>query len=151
LLYLSADTAEVIDPMLLEDGRGVYVESTGVRGISEVIGLGAAIDAMTGLGMPATESRAIGLRNQVVTALRSLPRLTIVSPPPGPTATPIVTYRLPDMTDSDALVIALREKHHVIVKPVPKIWLNGIRISTHIFNSQRDIDQLTRALRVEVA
>jgi selenocysteine lyase/cysteine desulfurase len=150
LLYLSAETTGVIDPMLLEDGRGAYVESTGVRGIAEVIGLGAAIDSMTSLGMSTAESRATGLRNQVVTALGSVPRLTIVSPPPGPTATPIVTYRVPDTVDSAALVVALREKHHVIVKPVPKDWLNGIRISAHIFNSQRDIDQLTRALRVEL-
>ena len=151
LLYLSAETTGVIDPMLLEDGRRVYVGSTGVRAIPEVIGLGAAIDSLTARGTRATESKATGLRNQVVTALRSVPRLTIVSPPPGPTATPIVTYRIPDAVDSAALVTALRDKHHVIVKQVPKTWLNGIRVSTHIFNSKDDVDQLTRALRAELA
>ena len=151
LLYLSAETTGVIDPMLLEDGSGVYVESTGVRNIPGVLGLGAAIDAMTAIGMPAVEARNVSLRNRLYGELHHIPRLTVVSPPPGPSTTPLVTCRIPDAVDSAAFIATLRNKYRLVVKKVPTNWLNGIRISTHIFNSPSDIDQLTRALRIELA
>ncbi|HWP38117.1 MAG TPA: aminotransferase class V-fold PLP-dependent enzyme [Gemmatimonadales bacterium] len=151
LLYLAAETTGVIDPLLLEDGRGVYVESTGVRYIPGVLGLGAALDLMTGIGMASVEAHAVGLRNGLYQELQELPQLEVVSPPPGPLATPLITFRLPEAIDSAVLVATLREKHGLVVKMVPKNWLNGIRISTHIFNSEQEIHRLIRALRAELA
>jgi selenocysteine lyase/cysteine desulfurase len=39
----------------------------------------------------------------------------------------------------------------VVVKVVPKQWLNGNRISTHPFNTERDVEKLVGSLRVELA
>ncbi len=33
---------------------------------------------------------------------------------------------------------------------MPREWLNGHRVSTHLFNDERDIDALAAALRVEL-
>ncbi len=52
--------------------------------------------------------------------------------------------------DSQVLVQTLREKHKIIVKMVPKRWLNGIRLSPHLFNTEQDVDALLRALRQEL-
>lgn len=151
LLYLSSETTGVIDPMLLEDGRGVYVESTGVRHIPGVLGLGAAIDLLVTRGPRSVERHNVALRNHAYDELKKIPQLTVVSPPPGPSASPLATCRLPDRFESASFITTLRDKHRVIVKRVPTVWLNGIRISTHVFNSEQDIAALSRALRAELS
>lgn len=150
LLYLAAETKDVIEPLFLEDGRGVYVDSTGVRDIPGVLGLGVAIDSMTTMRIATVEARGTALRNRLYRELQSLSPVEVVSPPMGPLATPMVTFRLPASIDSAVLVTTLRDKYGLIVKMVPKNWLNGIRVSTHIFNSEQDVDQLLKALRREL-
>jgi selenocysteine lyase/cysteine desulfurase len=44
----------------------------------------------------------------------------------------------------------LRDRHHIEVKVVPGPALNGHRISTHLFNTERDIEALVRALASEL-
>jgi len=62
----------------------------------------------------------------------------------------MVAARLPDSIDSADFLTALRERHGVVVKMVEKRWLNGIRLSTHIFNNPADIDLALRAIRTEL-
>ncbi len=38
-----------------------------------------------------------------------------------------------------------------MVKMVEKRWFNGIRLSPHIFNTERDIDVALRAIRTVLA
>jgi len=38
-----------------------------------------------------------------------------------------------------------------VVKMVPTQWLNGNRISTHLFNTGSDVDALVQALKRELA
>ena len=47
--------------------------------------------------------------------------------------------------------LELLQRHRVQVKAVPSNFLNGTRISTHLFNSERDVDALIAALTVELA
>ena len=65
-------------------------------------------------------------------------------------ASPLLTYRLPDHVDSQQLMKTLDQKHDVVVKTVPKEWLNGHRISTHLFNDERDLERFVKALRKEL-
>ena len=37
------------------------------------------------------------------------------------------------------------------MKVVPGNWFNGQRISTHLFNTEQDVDALVTALRKELA
>ena len=37
------------------------------------------------------------------------------------------------------------------LKMVPKNWMNGIRVSTHLFNTEHDVDVLVSALGTELA
>jgi len=37
------------------------------------------------------------------------------------------------------------------LKVVPKNWLNGNRVSIHLFNTEQDVDALVAALRAELA
>ena len=150
LLYLSEELGRTVDPIALQSGRAAYSESSGVTNIPGVLGLGAAIDYHLGVGTARIEAHNLDLRNRVYEALKALPVLDVVSAPPGPLASPLVSYRLPDAVDAGALHTRLRDKHKVVVKVVPKNWFNGQRISTHLFNTERDAAALVKALRVEL-
>ena len=151
ILYLSEGLGTRVDPIALQAGRVSYSGSSGVRNIPGLIGLGASLDYLTGKGPAATEAHNLALRNRLHAALADVPRLTVVSAPPGPLASPLLTYTLPADVPSDRLYRQLYERHRVVVKVVPGQWLNGNRISTHLFNSEADVDALVAALRRELA
>jgi len=151
LLYLSHELGPVIDPIALQSGRAAYSASSGVCNIPGVVGLGAAIDYLSAVGTSRIESYNLGLRNRLYASLKGVPRLRVVSAPPGPLASPLLTYELPPDITSSNLRQRLRDKYQIEVKIVPNNWLNGNRISTHLFNSEKEVDSLVAALTRELA
>ena len=150
LLYLSEELGKAIDPIALQGGRAAYSESSGVTSIPSVLGVGAAIDYLSRIGLTSIESHNLRLRNRLFAALADVPKLRVVSAPPGSLASPLLTFALPDDIMSDELQKRLRNKHNVQLKVVPKNWLNGNRASTHLFNTEQDVDALVAALRAEL-
>jgi selenocysteine lyase/cysteine desulfurase len=106
---------------------------------------------MQAQGMASIESHNIVLRNRFYDGLQRVPKVRVVSAAPGPLATPLITFTLPPDIDSQTLTGTLRDKHRVIVRMVPKEWLNGIRLSPHIFNTEREVDAVLGILRSELA
>ena len=151
VLYLSEELGRAVDPIALQSGRAAYSDSSGVTNIPGVIGLGAAIAYHLDPGIAAIELHNLALRNRLYEALKGVPRIRVVSSPPGPLASPMLSYILPDSVDALTLHNAFRERHNVVVKVVPKNWFNGHRISTHLFNTDNDVDALVGALRSELA
>ena len=150
LLYVDRDAAG-IEPIQWEDGRRFIANSTGVGSLPLAAGLGVAIDAMSARGMAAVERHNIALRNRAYAGLEEIPKLEVVSTPPGPLATALVAARLPADIDSRHVRDTLRQKHDVIIKMVEKRWFNGIRLSPHIFNTEQDVDTALRAIRSVLA
>ena len=150
LLYVSPDAVEAIQPIQAEDGHRFLSESVGMGCLPLAVGLEAAIEALRGRGMASVSARISALRHQAWQGMRDIPGLDVVSVPPGPHATGLVAARLPDAIDSRVLVDALRERHGVVVKMSEKRWLNGIRLSPHIFNTEADIDRALSAIRTEL-
>ena len=150
-LYLSEELGTSIDPIALEGGRAAYSTSSGVSSIPSVLGLEAAIDYLTAIGKTRIETHNLALRNRLFAALKDVPKIRVVSPPPGPLSSPLLTYTLPDGIESRAFHERLLDVHNVEVKVVPSNWLNGNRISTHLFNTERDVDVLLAALKAELA
>lgn len=151
VLYLSEELGTTIDPIALQAGRAAYSASSGVTSIPSVLGMGAAFAYVSGVGIARIEMHNLALRNRLFAALRGVPRLRVVSAPPGPLASPLLTFVLPDDIESKAFQQRLRDKYKVQLKVVPKEWLNGIRVSTHLFNTEQDVDALVAALKVELA
>lgn len=151
LLYLSEELGTKVDPISLQGGRAAYSESSGVTSIPSVLGLGAAIAYVSAIGLRAVEAHNLGLRDRLYRALRNVPPLRVVSAPPGPLASPLLTYELPAAIPSNEFQKRIRERYSVQLKVVPKNWLNGNRVSTHLFNSEQDIDALVAALKRELA
>jgi selenocysteine lyase/cysteine desulfurase len=112
--------------------------------------LGAAVEAMLKRGMPAVEKRIIELRDRAYASLTKIPKIQVVSPPPGPLTTALVAFKLPDSIDSRAFRDLLLRKYGIVVKVEAKRWFNGIRISPHVFNTEMDIDSALKAIRTEI-
>jgi len=150
LLYISDEVSEIISPMQYEDSRKFYNESIGVGNLPGAIGLGMAIEIARTTGMTSIEKHNMKLRNRIYDGLKSIQKIKIISAPPGPLASPLVTFELPATIDSQDFRIKLLEQYHLSVKMVPKHWLNGIRISPHIFNTEKEVDRLLEILRLEL-
>lgn len=151
LLYLSEELGKTVDPIALQAGRASYSDSSGVSSIPSVLGMGAAFDYMSAIGLGRIETHNLALRNRLFAALKGVPKLRVVSAPPGPLASALLTYKLPDDIESRAFQQRMRDKHNIELKVVPKNWLNGNRVSTHLFNSEQDVDALVTALKAELA
>jgi len=148
LLYLSDSLGDRLELIALQDGRAVYSHSVGVCSIPSVHGLGAAIDYVSGLGIARIEAHDLALHRYAFDTLAKL--VHIVSARDGALASPLLTYTLPANVDAWAIADKLRLGHRVEVKGVPREWLNGHRVSTHMFNDERDIDRLVAALHTEL-
>lgn len=150
LLYVSRDADDRIQPVSWELDRDYGGGSMGVGPMPLALGLGVAIDALLALGMDAVERHDLGLRNRAWRGLRAIEGIDVLSAPPGPLATPLVSCRLPDAIDSRAVQEAMRTRHGILVKMVEKQWFNGIRLSPHLINTASDIDAALAALRTEL-
>ena len=116
-----------------------------------MIGLGEAARAMKARGMRGVEQRTVGLRDRAYAGLAKIPQITLYSPPPGPSASSLVAFRLPDAVDSREFRDRLLNKYNLVVKVAEKRWFNGTRLSPHIFNTEAEIDGAVEAIKKELA
>jgi selenocysteine lyase/cysteine desulfurase len=151
VLYISKDASPLIQPVQREGGLRFVVNSTGIGSLPLVVGLGAAVEAMRKRGMATVEKQTIELRDQAFAGLTKISKIQMVSPPPGPLTTALVAFKLPDSVDSRAFRDVLLKKYGIVIKVAEKRWFNGIRISPHIFNTEKDIDAAIKAIRTELA
>ena len=56
--------------------------------------MGAALGYVSSIGLGRIEVHNIALRNRLFAALQSVPKLRVISAPPGPLASPLLTYSL---------------------------------------------------------
>jgi len=150
LLYVSREAGARIQPIQWEGGKSLVENSTAAGNPPLILALGAAINAIQRRGMTAVETHNIALRNYAYAALMRIPKIQLVSPPPGSQATAIISIKLPNNIDSEHLCATLRAKHRIIVKMVEKKWFNGIRLSPHVFNTEADIEALLQALHINL-
>lgn len=149
-LYINKDAAAKIQPVEWTDGKAYVVGSAGMGSLPLLVGLGAAIEAAQKRGIAATEARNLALRNRAYEGLKKIARARVVSAPPGPHATSLVAFRLPDAVDSSAFRTTMRQKYNLMLKQTEKRWGNGMRISPHVFNTESDIDAALKAIAMEL-
>lgn len=150
-LYISKSTPPRIQPIEWEDGLRYVVGSAGMGSLPLIVGLGAAIEAAKRRGIAATEERNVRLRNRAYEGLKKIGKVRVVSAPPGPLATGLVAFTLPQTVDSAAFRKAMLDKHNVVLKMTEKRWFNGMRISPHVFNTEADIDAALKAIASELS
>ena len=113
-----------------------------------IVGLGAAIEATRKRGIGPSEAKNLILRNRAYEGLTKIAGARVLSAPPGPLATALITFRLPDGVDNMPFFAAMRNKYNVILRGIPK--LKAMRLSPHVFNTEADIDAALKAIASEL-
>ena len=151
LLYIAKDAQATIRPMALDDSYRTYNNGSGVANLPGILGLGAAIRYLDAAGMAKVEAHNLDLRHRLAERLATMSGLTLVSPPAGELASPLLTAVLAERFDRLALSRALLERHRVAIRAThAEFGFNGIRFSMHEFNTNEDVDRAADAVRREL-
>jgi selenocysteine lyase/cysteine desulfurase len=152
LMYIAEDVQASIRPMAYENGYRTHSDNNGVVNLPAIMGLGTAIRHLDAAGMDKVEAHNLTLRNRLAERLTGMNGLTLVSPPAGEQASPLLTFVLAERFDRRVVVQALLERHQVAIRPThPEFGFNGIRFSMHEFNTEDHIDRAADALRLVLA
>lgn len=145
-LYLRKEFQENVKPIFTFSGFTAYSASSGTRNVATILGLGAAIDWHTQIGVEKIQARTLQLRNYCLAELKKIKGVKIISPEAGSLSTGIVSFTLLSAKNNE-VADALKQQD-IIVKVLPQ--LNAIRISCHCFVSKKDIDLCVKTLKLLV-
>ncbi len=152
LLYVAKDAQAAIRPSAYEESYRTYSSNNGVVNLPAIVGLGTAIRYLDAAGVANVEAHNIRLRNRLADRLAGTSGLTLVGPPAGEQASPLLAVLLAERFDRRTVAQALLERHRVAIRPThPEFGFNGIRFSMHEFNTDEDVDRAADALRRELA
>jgi len=144
LLYIRKEVQDRVRPTFLSYGFAPYTASSGTRNVAQILGHGVAMDFHNHIGKEKVESRCRKLNIMLRDRLIRLKGLSIITPASADLATGIVSVSL-DSARNGAVATALKHEG-IIVKVIPMPAYNGLRFSTHIYNSEADLDRLTTRL-----
>ena len=124
----------------------------GTGSIADAVGLGAALEYLSGIGMPCVYRREHELIQYGLKELRTVPGLTLVGTAANKSSA--LAFKLAGHSDDevgkvlDSYGIAVRTGHHC-AQPVLRHfgYESAVRPTLGIYNSESDIDRLVRALR----
>jgi selenocysteine lyase/cysteine desulfurase len=151
LLYIAKDAQAAIRPMAFDDSYSTYNNGNGVVNLPDILGLGAAIRYLDVADMTKVEAHNLRLRNRLAERLGAMDGLTLVSPPAGEQASPLLTALLAERFDRTTVTQALLERHRVAIRAThPEFGFNGIRFSMHEFNTDADVDRAADVVRREL-
>jgi selenocysteine lyase/cysteine desulfurase len=151
ILFIARDVQPFIRPMALEESYRTSSNGTGVVNLPGLVGLGAAIRNLERADMLQVETHNLELRNTLADRLRAIDGLTLVSPPAGALASPLLTALLAERFNRATVSQRLLERHQVVIRPThAEFGFNGIRFSLHEFNTAQDVERAVDAVRQEL-
>jgi cysteine desulfurase/selenocysteine lyase len=125
----------------------------GTPAIAEVIGLGAAVDYLSALGMEAVRTHEKELTTYALERLAEVPGLTVYGPTDIEVRGGVAAFALNDAhphdvaTILDSEAVAVRAGHHCAMPLHKKLCLSATtRASFYIYNVPEEIDRLVEAL-----
>ena len=125
----------------------------GTPPIAEAVGLGAAVDYLTGVGMPAIAAHEHTLTEYVLAALADVPGVRIIGPPTADDRVAEVSFSLEGIHPHDVgqvldeLGIAVRVGHHCARPAVVRYGIPATtRASFYLYNTTAEADALVAGL-----
>jgi selenocysteine lyase/cysteine desulfurase len=152
LLYIRREMQDRVQPMFLHSGYSSYTASGGTRDIARILGFGATIDFQNAIGKDAVQARCHELNAYLRAQLEEIPDLRPLTPASPDMACGIQAWAL-EKGDRGEILNRLRDEHEILLKSaqgtyayceeegLQKSSYNAIRFSTHIFNSEAEIDR----------
>ncbi|HEM5287716.1 TPA: cysteine desulfurase [Streptococcus suis] len=125
----------------------------GTPNIAGAIGLGAAIDYLTEIGMDAIQAHEAELVDYVFPKLQAIPGLTIYGSQDLPKRTGVIAFNLDDLHPHDVATaldyegVAVRVGHHCAQPLLRYLQVPAtVRASFYIYNTKADCDKLVEAI-----
>ena len=165
ILYGRRELLEAMDPFMAGGDmiRTVRIEGTtyhdlpwkfeaGTQAIAEVIGLGAAVDYLSGLGMDAVRAHELEITEYAYEAMSEVDGLTVYGPPPSRRAG-VISFSLAGIHPHDLATIAdrdqvcLRAGHHCAMPLMTRLGLAATaRASFYVYTLKSDVDRLVSSI-----
>jgi cysteine desulfurase/selenocysteine lyase len=125
----------------------------GTPAIAEAIGLGAAIDYLTALGMPNVRAHEREIIAYALDRLAEVPGLTLIGPDDPDRRGGVATFTLDDIHPHDVAAVldiegvAIRAGHHCAMPLHQKLGIvASSRASFYIYSTPEEVDHLVEAL-----
>jgi len=165
ILYGRRELLEAMDPFMAGGDmiKTVRIEGTtyhdlpwkfeaGTQAIAEVIGLGAAVDYLSGLGMDAVRAHELEITEYAYEALSDVEGLTLYGPPPSRRAG-VVSFSLEGLHPHDLATIAdrdqvcLRAGHHCAMPLMTRLGVAATaRASFYVYTQKEEVDRLVSSI-----
>jgi cysteine desulfurase/selenocysteine lyase len=166
ILYGRRELLEAMDPFMSGGDmiKTVRIEGTayhdlpwkfeaGTQAIAEVIGLGAAVDYLTALGMDAVRSHEREITEYAYEALSDIEGLTMYGPPPSRRAG-VISFALKGIHPHDLATIAdrdqvcLRAGHHCAMPLMTRLDVAATaRASFYVYTQKGEVDRLVSSIK----
>jgi len=166
ILYGRRELLEAMDPFMSGGDmiKTVRLEGTtyhdlpwkfeaGTQAIAEVIGLGAAIDYLSELGMEAVRSHEREISEYAYEALSEIEGLTVYGPPPSRRAG-VISFAVEGIHPHDLATIAdrdqvcLRAGHHCAMPLMTRLGVAATaRASFYIYSQKDEVDRLVGSIK----
>ncbi|CAI9787190.1 unnamed protein product [Fraxinus pennsylvanica] len=133
----------------------------GTPAIGEAIGLGAAIDYLSGIGMQNIHDYEVELANYLYDSLQSIPNVRVYGPAPSKAIVraALCSFNVEDVHPTDLATfldqqhsIAIRSGHHCAQPLHRYLGINAsARASLHFYNTKEDVDDFIEIVANEDA
>ncbi len=125
----------------------------GTQAIAEVIGLGAAVDYLNGLGMDAVRAHELEITEYAYESLTEVDGLTVFGPPPTRRAG-VISFALDGIHPHDLATIAdrdqvcLRAGHHCAMPLMTRLGVAATaRASFYVYTQKEEVDRLVGSIK----
>lgn len=165
-LYLGRESADLLEPLQVSwayyppndatdldepdrfgsTARLRRFECAGTRDICPWLALPRAIDFRAAVGGGQIRSRMRELADYARKRLADLPGLSLASPADPRLSGPMTAFRLPEGRDPTSLSRRLWQRCRIEVAAVSRPELALLRVSTHFYNTEAEIEYLAEAL-----
>jgi cysteine desulfurase/selenocysteine lyase len=165
ILYGRRELLEAMDPFMAGGDmiRTVRIEGTtyhdlpwrfeaGTQAIAEVIGLGAAVDYLSGLGMDTVRAHELEITEYAYEALSDIEGLTVYGPPPSRRAG-VISFAVEGIHPHDLATIAdrdqvcLRAGHHCAMPLMTRLGVPATaRASFYVYTQKEEVDRLVGSI-----
>ena len=166
ILYGRRELLEAMPPFLSGGDmiKSVRIEGTtyhdlpwkfeaGTSAIGEVIGLGAAVDYLSNLGMDAVRQHELEITEYAYEALSEIDGLTVYGPPPSRRAG-VISFALDGIHPHDLATIAdrdqvcLRAGHHCAMPLMTRLGVPATaRASFYVYTQRDEVDRLVGSIK----
>jgi cysteine desulfurase/selenocysteine lyase len=126
----------------------------GTQAIAEVIGLGAAVDYLQGVGLDAIQAHEAELTEYAYEALTEIEGLRIFGPPPGPDHAGVLSFDIDGIHPHDLATIldrrevCIRAGHNCTMPLMARLDVAATaRASFYLYTTRTEIDSLVEGLK----